>query len=65
MKVDRCLCRLVLLCAALAARMAQGLDAIEALAYAQQYTAGTLQHACRFGMGRLIPNKLYKKNNHD
>ncbi|MGB9108531.1 MAG: hydroxymethylpyrimidine/phosphomethylpyrimidine kinase [Telluria sp.] len=45
---------------ALAARMAHGLDAIEALAYAQQYTAGALQHACRFGMGRLIPNKLFR-----
>lgn len=45
---------------ALAARMAHGLDAIEALAYAQQYTAGALLHACRFGMGRLIPNKLFR-----
>jgi hydroxymethylpyrimidine/phosphomethylpyrimidine kinase len=53
------------LSAALAARMARGMDAIEALAWAQDYTFGTLQHACRFGMGRLIPNKLYKKNNHD
>jgi hydroxymethylpyrimidine/phosphomethylpyrimidine kinase len=51
--------------AALAARMASGLDAIEALAYAQDYTFGALQHACRFGMGRLIPNKLYKKSSHD
>jgi hydroxymethylpyrimidine/phosphomethylpyrimidine kinase len=45
---------------ALAARMAHGLDPIEALAYAQQYTAGALLHACRFGMGRLIPNKLFR-----
>jgi hydroxymethylpyrimidine/phosphomethylpyrimidine kinase len=48
------------LSAALAARMAQGLDAMEALAYAQDFTSGALQHACRFGMGRLIPNKLYR-----
>jgi hydroxymethylpyrimidine/phosphomethylpyrimidine kinase len=48
------------LSAALAARMAQGLDAVVALAYAQEYTAGALQHARRFGMGRLIPNKLYQ-----
>jgi hydroxymethylpyrimidine/phosphomethylpyrimidine kinase len=41
------------------------MDAIEALAYAQEYTCGALKHASRFGMGRLIPNKLYKKNNHD
>jgi hydroxymethylpyrimidine/phosphomethylpyrimidine kinase len=45
---------------ALAARMAQGLDAMVALAYAQEYTTGALQHACRFGMGRLIPDKLYR-----
>ena len=48
------------LSAALAARMAQGLDAPVALAYAQEYTIGALQHARRFGMGRLIPNKLYR-----
>jgi hydroxymethylpyrimidine/phosphomethylpyrimidine kinase len=53
------------LSAALAARLAQGMEPIEALAHAQDYTFGTLLHACRFGMGRLIPNKLYKKNNHD
>jgi hydroxymethylpyrimidine/phosphomethylpyrimidine kinase len=45
---------------ALAARMAQGLDAMVALAYAQEYTTGALQHASRFGMGRLIPDKLYR-----
>jgi hydroxymethylpyrimidine/phosphomethylpyrimidine kinase len=48
------------LSAALAARMAYGLDAIVALAYAQEYTAGALQQACRFGMGKLIPNKLFR-----
>jgi hydroxymethylpyrimidine/phosphomethylpyrimidine kinase len=53
------------LSAALAARMASGLDAADALAYAQDYTFGALLHACRFGMGRLIPNKLYKKSSHD
>lgn len=53
------------LSAALAANMAYGMDAIEALAYAQEYTCGALKHASRFGMGRLIPNKLYKKNSHD
>jgi hydroxymethylpyrimidine/phosphomethylpyrimidine kinase len=53
------------LSAALAARMAHGLEPIEALTFAQDYTFGALQQARRFGMGRLIPNKLYKKNNHD
>jgi hydroxymethylpyrimidine/phosphomethylpyrimidine kinase len=48
------------LSAALAANMARGASAGAALAAAQDYTTGTLQHACRFGMGRLIPNKLYR-----
>jgi hydroxymethylpyrimidine/phosphomethylpyrimidine kinase len=48
------------LSAALAASMARGATAVEALAAAQDYTNGALQHACRFGMGRLIPNKLFR-----
>ncbi|MFK3740189.1 bifunctional hydroxymethylpyrimidine kinase/phosphomethylpyrimidine kinase [Massilia sp. TN1-12] len=48
------------LSAALAAGMARGATAADALAAAQDYTSGALQHACRFGMGRLIPNKLYR-----
>jgi hydroxymethylpyrimidine/phosphomethylpyrimidine kinase len=48
------------LSAALAAQMARGGAAADALAAAQDYTTGALQHACRFGMGRLIPNKLFR-----
>jgi hydroxymethylpyrimidine/phosphomethylpyrimidine kinase len=48
------------LSAALAASMARGATAVEALAAAQDYTNGALRHACRFGMGRLIPNKLFR-----
>jgi hydroxymethylpyrimidine/phosphomethylpyrimidine kinase len=47
------------LSAALAARMARGATALEAFAAAQDYTMQALVHACRFGMGRLIPNKLF------
>lgn len=48
------------LSAALAARMAQGSGALDALTLAQEYVAGTLANACRFGMGRLIPNKIFR-----
>jgi hydroxymethylpyrimidine/phosphomethylpyrimidine kinase len=46
------------LSAALAARMARGLSAADALPGAHDYTHRALVNACRFGMGRLIPNKL-------
>lgn len=48
------------LSAALAAQMARGAAAADAFRAAQDYTTGALVHACRFGMGRLVPNKIYK-----
>jgi len=48
------------LSAALAAQMARGASAADAFRAAQDYTTGALVHACRFGMGRLVPNKIYK-----
>jgi len=45
---------------ALAACMARGMDAVEALHAAQDYTYGALQHAQRFGMGKLVPNRFYR-----
>ena len=45
---------------ALAALMAQGLDAPEALAAAQEYTWGALRHAQRFGMGKFVPNRFHR-----
>lgn len=45
---------------ALAACMARGMDAAEALRAAQEYTYGALLHAQRFGMGKLVPNRFYK-----
>jgi hydroxymethylpyrimidine/phosphomethylpyrimidine kinase len=48
------------LSAALAARMARGAGAADALPGAQDYVTGALAHACRFGMGRLIPNKIFR-----
>ena len=49
------------LSAALVAQMALGASAGDAFRAAQDYTAGALAHACRFGMGRLVPNKIFKK----
>jgi len=46
--------------AALTALMARGLDAATALAVAQEYTTGALEHAQRFGMGKFIPNKFFR-----
>ena len=46
--------------AAFTALMARGLDAQSALAVAQEYTTGALEHAQRFGMGKFIPNKFYR-----
>lgn len=50
--------------AALAAFMAHGLDARDAAERAQQYVASALLHAQRFGMGKLIPNKLFASTFH-
>ncbi len=47
------------LSAAIAALMARGMDASDAVLQAQQYTAGTLLHAQRFGMGKLVPNRFF------
>lgn len=46
--------------AAFTALMARGFDAPTALAVAQEYTNGALEHAQRFGMGKFIPNKYYR-----
>lgn len=48
------------LSAALAAGMARGLAAPEALPAAHDYLNGALANACRFGMGRLVPNKIFR-----
>jgi hydroxymethylpyrimidine/phosphomethylpyrimidine kinase len=48
------------LSAALTALMAHDTDPEEALRRAQDYTTGTLQHAQRFGMGKLVPNRFYR-----
>lgn len=47
--------------AAFTACMARGIDAPEALVQAQEYTNGALEHAQRFGMGKLIPNKFFRR----
>lgn len=47
------------LSAALAARMARGQGAADALRAAQDYTSGALAHAQRFGMGKYVPNKFF------
>jgi hydroxymethylpyrimidine/phosphomethylpyrimidine kinase len=48
------------LSAALAARMARGAGAADALPGAQDYATSALANAGRFGMGRLIPNKIFR-----
>lgn len=50
--------------AAIAALMAHGMPAREAVRAAQDYTAGALAHAQRFGMGKLIPNKFFGHSFH-
>lgn len=45
---------------ALTALMALGFDAEEAMRRAQEYTTGALEHAQRFGMGKLVPNRFYR-----
>jgi hydroxymethylpyrimidine/phosphomethylpyrimidine kinase len=48
------------LSAALTAQMARGVEAGEAVRQAQAFTSGALQHAQRFGMGKLVPNKFFR-----
>jgi hydroxymethylpyrimidine/phosphomethylpyrimidine kinase len=47
------------LSAALTALLARGLPVHEAVAAAQDFTAGALQHAQRLGMGKLVPKRFY------
>ena len=35
-------------------------DVQQAVVAAQEFTAGALTHARRFGMGKLVPNRLFK-----
>jgi hydroxymethylpyrimidine/phosphomethylpyrimidine kinase len=46
--------------AAIAALLAQGLTPVDAVRAAQEFTHGALAHAQRFGMGKLVPNKLFR-----
>ncbi|MET3133714.1 hydroxymethylpyrimidine/phosphomethylpyrimidine kinase [Oxalobacteraceae bacterium GrIS 1.11] len=48
------------LSAALTALLAQDDDVARAVPAAQQYTAGALAHAQRFGMGKLVPNRFFQ-----
>ena len=49
------------LSAALTALMAVGdAEAPQAVLEAQQFTAGALAHAQRFGMGKLVPNRFFR-----
>lgn len=48
------------LSAAIAALLAQGATPLDAVRAAQEFTHGALAHAQRFGMGKLVPNKLYR-----
>lgn len=50
--------------AAIAALMAHGLEPLDAVRRAQEYTASALAHAQRFGMGRLTPNKFFAHTFH-
>ncbi len=45
---------------ALTALMARGCSGPQALALAQDFTAGALAHAYRPGMGKLLPNRLWR-----
>lgn len=44
---------------ALAALLACGMDPLAAVQAAQDFAAGALAHAQRFGMGKLVPNKFF------
>ncbi len=48
------------LSAAIAALLARGMAPADAVRAAQDFTHGALAHAQRFGMGKLVPNKLYR-----
>lgn len=48
------------LSAAIAALLAQGLAPLDAVRAAHDFTHGALAHAQRFGMGKLVPNKLFR-----
>lgn len=47
------------LSAAIAAHMAQGADAPEAVELAEQFLFGALTHARRIGMGKFVPNPFF------
>ncbi len=47
------------LASACAAALAHGLDPVNAAIQAQRYTASTLKHALRAGMGQLLPDRLF------
>ncbi|MBA5688115.1 bifunctional hydroxymethylpyrimidine kinase/phosphomethylpyrimidine kinase [Rugamonas apoptosis] len=47
------------LSAAIAAHMACGADAAQAVHEAQRYTHAALTHAQRYGMGKLVPNRFF------
>ena len=47
------------LASACAASLAHGLDPVNAVSEALQYTWETLKHAYRAGMGQHLPNRLY------
>lgn len=49
---------------AIAALMAGGMDAPAAVQAAQEYTAGALAAARRFGMGKLVPNHFFRHSFH-
>lgn len=46
---------------AIAALLARGAEAGAAVQTAQEYTAGALAHAQRYGMGRLVPNRFFRQ----
>ncbi len=47
------------LAAACAATLAHGIDALDAIAEAQDYTWNAIKHGQRFGMGQHLPDRLY------
>jgi hydroxymethylpyrimidine/phosphomethylpyrimidine kinase len=52
------------LSAAVAALMAHGMEAPDACAAAQEFTANALARARRFGMGKAVPNPFYQAKDH-
>ena len=53
------------LAAACAATLAQGLDAVQAVGEAQDFTWNSLKHGLRLGMGQFLPDRLYWARNDD